>query len=192
MAVASSDQPRSEMSATPKVTRLSPVSTTRTFAEANAAQRMLRRLGATGLGTLLFARVLHRVDKLAYKLTRGRYTFASALVGIQVVMLTTTGARSGLPRTVPVLSLQTADGFVVIASNFGQAHHPGWYYNLRADSRATLAIRGAEHTVCTVEASGDLRARIWVEALKVFPGYSEYERRASNREIALFVLEPRL
>lgn len=120
-----------------------------TFEDANALQRALRRLAASGPGAWLFARVLYRIDRPVYRITRGRHTFASFLSGIPVVMITTTGARSGRPRTVPVLGLPTPDGLAVIASN-----------------------------------------KIWTEGLRVYPGWSQYERRASHRRIAVFVLEP--
>lgn len=162
-----------------------------TYAQANALQRGLRRLGASGPGSWLFARVLHRIDRPVYRLTRGRHTFASLLAGIPIVMLTTTGARSGIARTVPVLGLPTGEGLVVIASNFGQARHPAWHHNLRASPDATVAVDGVARPVRAVEASGEQRARIWREGLKVYPGWSQYERRAAHREIAVYVLEPR-
>ncbi|HEY4826087.1 MAG TPA: nitroreductase family deazaflavin-dependent oxidoreductase, partial [Solirubrobacteraceae bacterium] len=109
-----------------------------TFENANAVQRTMRRVAASGPGAWVFARVLYRIDRPVYRITRGRHTFASLLSGIPVVMITTTGARSGQPRTVPVLGLPTADGLAVIASNFGQRRHPGWYFNLRANPAGSL------------------------------------------------------
>lgn len=61
-----------------------------------------------------------------YRRTNGRRTAANLLSGLPVIILTTTGARTGRPRTVPVLGFPTTDGLAVIASNFGQEHHPGW------------------------------------------------------------------
>jgi deazaflavin-dependent oxidoreductase (nitroreductase family) len=113
-----------------------------TFDRANSIQRALRRVAATGPGSSLFAGVMHRIDRPVYRLTRGRHTFASLVSGLPVVMLTTTGARSGRPRTVPVLGLPTAEGLAVIASNFGQHRHPSWYYNLRADPEGSVAVDG--------------------------------------------------
>jgi len=138
----------------------------------------------------VFARAAPRIDRPLYRLTRGRHTFASLLSGIPVVLLTTTGARSGRPRTVPVLGLPTADGIAVIASNFGQRRHPGWYYNLRAKPEGTAAVNGRAHRFRAVEAEGERRQRIWDQGLRVYPGWSQYERRASHRQIAVFVLEP--
>jgi deazaflavin-dependent oxidoreductase (nitroreductase family) len=161
------------------------------YAQANRRQRALRRLGASGPGSWLFARVLHRIDRPVHRLTRGRHTFASLLAGLPVVMLTTTGARSAAARSVPVLGLPTQDGLVVIASNFGQRSHPAWHHNLRANPDATVAVGGVEHAVRAVEARGEQRARIWREGLKVYPGWSQYERRAAHREIAVYLLLPR-
>ena len=163
----------------------------RTFDRANFVQRALRRFAASGPGSWLFARLLHRIDRPVYRLTGGRHTFASLVSGIPVVMLTTTGARSGRPRTVPVLGLPTPDGFAVIASNFGQERHPAWYHNLRANPEGTVAVDGQSRPVRAVEAEGERRQRIWEEGLRVYPGWSQYERRASNRRIAVFVLEQR-
>jgi deazaflavin-dependent oxidoreductase (nitroreductase family) len=161
-----------------------------TYSQANGLQRATRRFASSGPGSWLFARVSHRIDRPVYRLTRGRHTFGSLVSGIPVVMLTTTGARSGRPRTVPVLGLPTEYGLVVIASNFGQARHPAWYHNLRADPEGEVAVNGTSRRFRAVEAEGERRARIWEKGLTVYPGWSQYERRASHRRIAVFVLEP--
>ena len=167
-----------------------PVIEQRAYARANAVQKAMRRLAASGPGSWLFARVLHRIDRPVYRLTRGRYTLASLLSGLPVVLLTTTGARSGRPRTVPLLGLPTADGLAVIASNFGQHQHPGWYHNLRENPEGFVAVDGHTRRFRAVRVDDDRRRRIWEEGLRVYPGFSQYERRASNRRIAVFVLEP--
>jgi len=160
------------------------------YAQANPVQRVLRRFAGSGPGSWLFARVLHRIDRPVYRLTGGKQTFASLVSGIPVVILTTTGARSGRPRTVPVLGLPAQDGLVVIASNFGQDRHPAWYHNLRADPQGSVVVDGQTRAVRAVEVQGEQRARIWQEGLRVYPGWSQYERRAAHRRIAVFVLEP--
>ncbi len=160
------------------------------YGGANLVQKGLRRVAASGPGAWLFARTLHRIDGPVYQLTRGRHTFASLLAGLPVVMLTTTGARSGRERTVPVVGLPTAEGLAVIASNFGQDRHPAWYHNLRADPEVVVAIAGHAGRFRAVEVEGDRRRQIWEEGLRVYPGWSQYERRVSNRRIAIFVLEP--
>jgi len=88
------------------------------------------------------ARVLPHIDHLVSRLTRGRHTLTSLLSGLTVAELTTTGSRRGRPRMVRLLGFPVEDGFVVIASNYGKAQRPGWYYNL-------LSHRGPS-CACTV------------------------------------------
>lgn len=150
----------------------------------------MARFAASGPGSWFFARVLHHIDRPVHRITGGRHTFASLISGLPVVMLTTTGARSGAARTVPVLGLPTPDGLAVIASNYGQHHHPAWYYNLRANPEGNVSVNGASRRFRAREAQGEERARIWAEGLKVYPGWSQYEVRAAHRTIAVFVLDP--
>jgi deazaflavin-dependent oxidoreductase (nitroreductase family) len=160
------------------------------YDEANGLQKVVRRFAAGGPGSRLFARVAPRVDRPVHRLTRGRHTFASLISGLPVVMLTTTGAKSGEPRTVPVLGIPTSDGLTVIASNWGQRRHPSWYHNLRAHPEAQIEVDGERRRVRAVEADDERRPRIWEEGLRVYPGFGQYERRASERRITVFVLEP--
>lgn len=161
-----------------------------TYERANAAQRWLRRFAASGPGSLVFARVAHRIDRPVYRLSGGRRTFAALISGLPVAMLTTTGARSGQTRTVPVLGLPTDDGLAVIASNFGQFRHPGWFYNLRANPEGEIVVDGRSWRFRAVEADGERRERIWSTALEIYPGFAQYERRAAHRHISVFLLEP--
>jgi deazaflavin-dependent oxidoreductase (nitroreductase family) len=160
----------------------------RSFERAPAPQRAMRTFAASGPGSWMFARVLHHIDKPIYRMSRGRHTLASLLSGLPVVLVTTTGARSGKPRTVPVLGLPTSAGLAVIASNYGQAHHPAWYYNLLADPAGEVTVSGVTRRFRATLAEGEVRERIWQAGLRVYPGWSQYERRASHRKIAIFVL----
>jgi deazaflavin-dependent oxidoreductase (nitroreductase family) len=104
-------------------------------------------------------------------------------------MLTTTGAKSGKQRTVPVLGVPFEGTVAVIASNFGQKRQPGWYYNLRSNPEGEMSVESQRRRFRAVEATGEQRARIWDEALKVYPGFTTYEKRASHRDIHVFVLQ---
>jgi deazaflavin-dependent oxidoreductase (nitroreductase family) len=159
------------------------------YDQANGLQRALRRLGASRPGSWLSARTLHRIERPVYRLTRGRHTFVSLATGLPVAVLATTGARTGAVRRVPVLALPTPDGLAVIASNYGQSHHPAWYHNLRAHPEGHVTVDGATWPFRAVEAEGERRERIWQQGLRVYPGWSQYERRAAHRRIAVFVLE---
>lgn len=159
------------------------------YADANIFQKLLRRLAASGPGSWLFARILHHVDRPVHRLTKGRHTFASLVSGLPVVMITTTGAKSGKPRTVPVLALPVDEGLAVIASNYGQEHNPGWYHNLRANPEGEWSYRGERQRFRAVEATGERRAQIWETGLRIYPGWTLYEKRAAHRHITVFVLE---
>jgi deazaflavin-dependent oxidoreductase (nitroreductase family) len=160
------------------------------YDRANPVQRGLRRVGASAPGSWVFARVLHHIDRPVHRLTRGRATLTSILTGLPVVMLTTTGARSGATRAVPLLGLPTADGLAVIASNYGQPRDPAWCHNLRSQPDATLTVAGRPSPVRAAEAHGEQRDRIWAAGLLVYPGWAVYERRATGRRIPVFVLTP--
>jgi deazaflavin-dependent oxidoreductase (nitroreductase family) len=160
------------------------------FAQANRLQRTVRSFAASGPGSWLFARAAHRIDRPVYRLTKGRHTFASLISGLPVVMLTTTGAKSGQLRTVPVLGIPDGSGVALIASNFGQNRQPGWYHNLRAQPEVEIAVDGIRQRVRAIAIEGERRERIWEQALRVYPGFAQYERRASHRRITVFALDP--
>jgi deazaflavin-dependent oxidoreductase (nitroreductase family) len=160
------------------------------YDRANRFHKIVRRFGASGPGSWVFARIAPHLDRPIHRLTGGRHTLGSAIAGLPVVMLTTTGAKSDQSRTVPILGIPVQGGVAVIASNFGQYRQPGWYYNLRAHPDAEVVIDGIRRPVRAVEAEGDRRAEIWREGLRVYPGFSQYERRASHRRISVFVLQP--
>jgi deazaflavin-dependent oxidoreductase (nitroreductase family) len=160
------------------------------FERASPPQRLLRRFAASSAGSWLFAPILHHIDRPVYRITGGRRTFTSLLSGLPVIMLATTGARSGRPRALPLVGLPDGDGMAVIASNFGREHAPGWSYNLRAHPTATITVSGREIPVRAVVAEGEDRARLWAEGLRVYPGFAQYERRASHRRIVVWRLRP--
>jgi deazaflavin-dependent oxidoreductase (nitroreductase family) len=160
-----------------------------TYDRANRMQRALRRLGGTAGGSWLFARAMHRVDRPVFRASRGRHTMTSLLTGLPVVLLTTTGARSGRRRSAPVLGVPTGDGIAVIASNYGQSRHPAWYHNLRANPEAELSLNGRMLRVRARELEGEERDRTWRQGLRIYPGWATYERRTGGREIPVVLLE---
>jgi deazaflavin-dependent oxidoreductase (nitroreductase family) len=151
-------------------------------------QRWARRLAGTRGGAWLFARVLHRIDRFAFCITGGRWTATAIVSGLPVVLLTTTGARSGLPRTVPVLGFPAGDDVAVAAGNFGRAQDPGWCVNLRHEPRAWLAVDGHRRPAVAEELTGAARDDMWGRAIEIFPAAAAYERRAGTRLIRVFLL----
>jgi deazaflavin-dependent oxidoreductase (nitroreductase family) len=161
-----------------------------TYEEANPIKRFMRRLASLAPISWLFARVLHHIDRPIYRLSRGRYTFTSWVSGLPVVMLTSTGARTGQQRTFPVLGLPDGDNLAVIASNYGQRHNPAWYHNLRAHPAATVTVGGVTRRVQAHEVIGGEWERLWQQALEVYPAWAAYERRAAPRHIPVIMLAP--
>lgn len=114
----------------------------RSFDDANGFHRIMRNFAATKVGVALFRPTAHRLDQLVTNLTGGRRSFTGVAAGLPAVILTTTGAKSGKPRTVAVFGIPHPDGLGLIASNFGCAKHPAWYHNLKANPEATVSIEG--------------------------------------------------
>lgn len=153
-------------------------------------RRLVRRASTRRPISWVAARTLHRIDRLVFRLTRGRATFSSWASGLPVVMLTTTGARTGRRQTLPLVGLPDGDRLVVIASNFGQRRNPGWCHNLRAHPRATVTVGGATREVEARELRGRERERCFQLGVDIHPGWIDYRRRASDREIPVIALEP--
>ena len=158
------------------------------YADANLLQRSVRRFTSTRPGSWLSARTLHHADRAVYRASGGRTTFAAVVSGLPVVMLTSTGAKSGRESTVPLLGFEEGDAVILIASNYGQAHHPAWYYNLRAHPRVRIAVRGKRREVTAEQVESPERERYIAIAAVAYPGYRRYERRAAPRRIAVFRL----
>jgi deazaflavin-dependent oxidoreductase (nitroreductase family) len=158
--------------------------------EISGWQRLIQKLSSTKPAAWLLARILHILDRQVLRLTNGTHTLTSLFAGVPVLILTTTGARSGKPRSVPLVGIYDQDSIILIASNYGQAHHPGWYYNLRADPRAVVTTSDQPRYYLSRETEGAERDKYWRMAIGVFPGYAEYEKRTKGRRIPVMVLEP--
>ena len=127
------------------------------------------------------------VDRWIQRVTRGRFTVIGRH-GLPSLLLTTTGRRTGAPRTQPLVYAPDGDGYVVIGSNWGQPHHPLWTENLLAHPQASVTVAGAEVAVRATLASGTERDRLWRLLLRQWPAYATYERRAAPRELRVFRL----
>ena len=111
------------------------------------------------------------------------------MVGLPVIMLTTTGARRGKTRTMPLLGIPVGDDLAVIGSNYGQKSTPGWVYNLEADPSATVGYRDWTIAVTARRANEDQTNQTFNSANGLYPGYARYRTRADHRVIRVFVLE---
>jgi deazaflavin-dependent oxidoreductase (nitroreductase family) len=160
----------------------------RTFNEANAFQRAMRTIAATTVGAALLRPTATHLDQLVSKLTDGRRNLTGIVTGVPAVILTTTGAKSGEPRTVAVYGIPHPDGLAIIASNWGSPKHPAWYHNLMANPEATVSIEGDTWRATARPATPGERDEIWAKGVEVYPGWRKYEARAGERRIEAFVL----
>ena len=108
----------------------------------NLVQRANRRVARTRFGAWTFAQTLRYGDKVVAKYGKGR-TIPEILAGLPTVFVTTTGAKSGQPRTSALVAVPAGDGLALIGTNFGQAKTPNWYHNLRARPEAEIRYHEA-------------------------------------------------
>lgn len=111
-------------------------------------------------------------------------------LGAPLCFLTTSGRRSGVPRTVPLLYVPFDEAaFAVAATNYGQDDHPGWSYNLESDARAELEIDGVTRPVIARLATSHESAHVWPRFDAIWPAYETY-RNVAPRDVKVFILEP--
>jgi deazaflavin-dependent oxidoreductase (nitroreductase family) len=120
------------------------------------------------------------VNTVALRLGHGRVA-SHVPGGAPICLLTTTGRRTGRPRTVPLLYLPHHDEqIVVVASRGGLSEHPAWYLNLRADPRATVEIGGRRRAMTARVATAEERAELWPQLTAVYPRFDAYQRRTAR------------
>ena len=106
-----------------------------------------------------------------------------------ILLLNTTGRKSGKRRTSPLLYVMDGEDFVIIASKGGAPTHPAWYLNLRADPDASVEVGDREVRVRAEEADPEEKARLWQKMVEMYPTYDNYQRK-TKREIPLLILHP--
>ncbi len=153
-------------------------------------QRAIQRLASTPAASALLSGVLPALDRAMLSLSGGRRTLTEMMSGLPVVHLTTYGAVSGKLRVCPLLGIPDGERVILIASNFGGSRHPAWYRNLQANPASLISINGRTAAFQAQEAEGDERARYWAQAVRMYPGFAAYARRAAGRHIPVMVMTP--
>jgi F420H(2)-dependent quinone reductase len=141
------------------------------------------RLPGTGAALKIFS-TLHRT---LYRVTSGR--LGRRLRGGPVLLLTTTGRKTGQDRTLPLSYVEADDVVVVVASAAGAPRHPGWYMNLRANPRVRVQQGAQTRTMIARTVDGFDRACLWERFVEKYPSLAGYQARVS-REIPVIVLRP--
>jgi deazaflavin-dependent oxidoreductase (nitroreductase family) len=129
----------------------------------------------------------NRVDPFLMKMSGGRLKLSAAF---PTVLLTHKGAKSGKKRTTPLAYFTDGGNVVLIASRSGADRHPAWYHNVLANPDVELWANGQGGRYRAREAQGELRERLWQEAVGFYPGFGKYQERAGDRRIPVVVCSP--
>jgi deazaflavin-dependent oxidoreductase (nitroreductase family) len=135
---------------------------------------------ATGPAQSFLRKYGWRLDRALIKATNGHVSMSLVL---PEVLLTHTGAKTGMERSTPLTYFTDGGRVIVIASNYGGDRHPAWYHNVKAHPRVTLAARGYQGTFVGEDTSGAERDRLFELAKQFIPNYAGYEKTAGGRRI---------
>jgi deazaflavin-dependent oxidoreductase (nitroreductase family) len=127
-----------------------------------------------------------RVHRAIYQLSGGRV--GGNLAGIRVLLLTTRGWRSGLPRVLPLLYVEAGKDYVVVASNAGDDRDPAWWKNLQACPEASVQAGRERHAVRARRAAPEEEAALWPKLVAAYAPYARYRER-TRRAIPVVILE---
>ncbi|MFF7643523.1 nitroreductase family deazaflavin-dependent oxidoreductase [Streptomyces canus] len=147
--------------------------------------RVVQKVSSTRGFAKVAPHVIPVLDRAVHRITRGRILLSAQM--LPGVVLTSTGARSGLPRRTPLACMPEEPGrtWILIGSNFGREGHPAWTANLLAHPDAEVSWKGANIPVTATLLTGQERAAVWRTALAFWPPYATYQARI-EREIRLF------
>ena len=110
------------------------------------------------------------------------------LEGRSLLLLTTTGARSGQRRTTPMMYISDSDRLLIIASNAGAPSHPDWYHNLVAHPQVTVEVGPETFEATAIVMEGEARQQLWTRVTELYPFFADHQAKVT-RQIPVVVLE---
>ncbi len=132
--------------------------------------------------------LMNGLHKAILKLSGGRVL--GTTFGMPVVRLTTTGRKSGEPRTTMLTSpVHDDEKVVLVASYGGDDRHPNWYLNLTANPEVEITMQGTTRSMRARVASAEEKQELWPAITKAYKGYAAYQKR-TDRDIPVVILEP--
>ncbi|MBO0846134.1 MAG: nitroreductase family deazaflavin-dependent oxidoreductase [Nocardioides sp.] len=161
----------------------------------NPVQRGLQGLASTRPGAWVFSQTLRHLDDVVGRVSGGRTSAPEVLAGLPVLELTTTGRKTGVHRTSPLIGVPYGDSLALLGTNFGQPPTPAWVLNLEADPRGTVRHHSARVDVVARPATDEEHAAVLDASARVYGGYLRYQQRISDaagggRRLRIFLLEP--
>lgn len=149
-------------------------------------RRVVNWFSATRAGSWMVKHLASRIDPVLFRWSKGRVT-STGKPTLPMLALTTTGARTGLPRTVQLAFHRDGDELLVVASAMGQERHPAWRYNLDAHPDVTVLVRGEEYPATASVLTPEEKATRWDAIATTIPQLRVYERR-TDRTIRVYRL----
>ena len=122
-----------------------------------------------------------------YQITNGR--IGGEMSGMSILLLSTTGRRTGKKRTVPLSYMEDGENFVVVGSNAGRDFHPAWYLNLKTEPKAVVQVKDEVLAIEAKQANEGEKRRIWPDLVEFAPAYQDYQQK-NARDIPIMILHP--
>lgn len=149
-------------------------------------RQLVNRFSATTPGTWLVKHIASRVDPIIFTATNGRCT-STVIPTLPMLTLTTSGRKTGRPRTVQLAYHRDGDDYLVVASSMGSQTHPAWRYNLEAEGRAEVRVRNGVFPATATVLTAQEKQRLWPAIQATIPQMATYVRR-TDRDIRVFRL----
>jgi deazaflavin-dependent oxidoreductase (nitroreductase family) len=149
---------------------------------------LFRRLGRTKGFARVYRVVGPKIDPHVAKIADG--AVLAKVYGFPILMLSTTGAKSGQARLSPLVYVRDGQDFVVVGTSFGQPRHPGWTANLRANSEASVSVGPETVAVTAEQVDQPTWHRLFPRFVAIYPGYADYLTRRQGLAPRMFLLHP--
>jgi deazaflavin-dependent oxidoreductase (nitroreductase family) len=160
------------------------------YARPNAFHRTMQAFASTRPGAWFFSKTLAPMDRILTRISKGRLTVPTVMAGLPVLVLTSTGRKSGQLRRTHLIAVPYLDTLALLGTNFGQPATPTWVLNLEAEPRASVSHQGQTCEVVARPATSEERSRILAGSTNFYGGYAKYQQRITGRTLRIFVLEP--
>ena len=132
-------------------------------------------------------KLILKVMVFLYDVSGGR--IGGKMGEVPVLLLTTTGRKTGKQRTLPLVYIMDGSAYVITASAGGAAKHPGWFFNIRSNPQATVQVKDKHITVTAEIAGPEKKPELWARLVEVAPNFAGYQKR-TRREIPMVILHP--
>jgi deazaflavin-dependent oxidoreductase (nitroreductase family) len=150
---------------------------------------IVERVGGSKPFLRIAPKIVPPIDRFVHRVSGGRMTMTQLY--LPTILLTTTGRKSGEPRTAPLAAFPDGDRWIVVGSNFGRENHPAWTHNLLANPHASLVFKGTTYQITARMLEPEEQQEMWPQIIKMWPNFNKYSEYAGGRELRVFSLDRR-